>query len=81
MLNPNQIKPTYASLKDVRTKRKTYAPAYQYRGYVFRAKTSRYKTATDALRHSQLFLQGWVLRYQSWIVKQAAVSAPEKVQA
>jgi len=80
MLNPNLIKPTYASLKDIRTKRKVYAPAYQYHGRIFRAKQSRYKTATEALSHSQFFLQGWIMRYQLWVIFHAAAHSPEKVQ-
>lgn len=80
MINPNLIKPTYASLKDVRTKRKVYAPAYHYRGYIFRAKLSHYKTATDALRHSKSFLLGWRERYAKLIEQMMAPAEPEKVQ-
>lgn len=68
MINTRMLKPSYSSIKDVRTKRKIYAPAVSiFHGGVLRSKRTRHKTATEALKYSVRLIARWTRLYDAAI--------------
>ena len=63
MINPRLATPSYTSIKDVRTHRKVYAPACSFRGYVFKTKVTRFKTASEALWYATRLHERWIRLY------------------
>ena len=86
MINPRLFKPTYTSIKDIRTRRKEYAPSVVLHSRVFKARR-RFKTASEALNHSVRLIERWISLYDSWgrlqetAIAENAEMAPMAVQA
>ena len=75
MINPHLFKPSYTSIKDIRTKRKVYAPAYSVHGRVFKSRTTRRRTATEALTYSTHLIARWIRLYDAAVA--AVAPLPE----
>ena len=64
MIDPHMLKPTYTSIKDVRTKRKEYAGSVVLHSRVFKSR-ARFKTASEALFHSVCLIERWIRLYDA----------------